>query len=206
MTLVLEKLEPTSLRIMTLSDKMIIPTKGSQFVPVMTSIAVSNGVVLAKGQAMVETGIAIGLPEETYGRLAARTGMAIRLGIAVGSGVIDADYTGEVKVILGDHGQAEYSFSVGDQMAQLIVQEIADANTMEVDDLGTSERGQIGFGSSDLNPKPSITAKEEGITICSLQAETNNNKFFSAPDISHHTRLMRQRKMSSSSRVNAAVI
>jgi len=128
MTLVLEKLEPTSLRIMTLSDKMIIPTKGSQFVPVMTSIAVSNGVVLAKRQAMVETGIAIGLPEETYGRLAARTGMAIRLGIAVGSGVIDTDYTGEVKVILGDPGQAEYSFSAGDQMAQLIVQQIADGS------------------------------------------------------------------------------
>jgi len=172
----------------------------------MTSIAVTKRVVLAKGQAMLETGIAIGLPEETYPRLAARTGMAIKMGIAVGSGVIDADYTGEVKGILADHGQAEYSFSAGDRIAQLIVQKIADADTMEVDDLGITERGQIGVGSSDLNHQPSITAKEEGITICSLQAETNNNKLFSAPDISHHTRLMRQRKLLSSARVNAPVI
>jgi len=49
---------------------------------------------------MVETGIAIGLPEGTYRRLVVRSGIASKIGIAVGGGVIDADYTGEVKVIL----------------------------------------------------------------------------------------------------------
>jgi len=49
---------------------------------------------------MVDTGLPIGLPEGTYGTLATRSGMASKMGIAVGGGVIDADYNGEVKVIL----------------------------------------------------------------------------------------------------------
>ena len=49
---------------------------------------------------LVETGIAIGLPKGTYGRVAARSGMASKHGIAVAGSVLDADYTGEVRVIL----------------------------------------------------------------------------------------------------------
>ena len=90
---------------MKLSDKAIIPTKGSRFAAGHEIYALTNGVVPAKGQKMVEMGIAIGLPEGTYGRLAARSGMARRMGIAVGGGVIDSDYTGEVKVILRNHGE-----------------------------------------------------------------------------------------------------
>ena len=66
--------------------------------------ALTDRLVPAKGKAMVETGIAMGLPEGTYGRLAARSGMPSKMGIAVGSGVIDADYTREVKVIVRNHG------------------------------------------------------------------------------------------------------
>ena len=95
---------------------------------------------------MVETGIAIGLPEATYGRLAARSGMASKMGIAVGGGVIDADYTGEVKVILRNHGEADSVFKGGDRIAQLIIQKVANTNTMEVDDLEITEGGK---GASD---------------------------------------------------------
>ena len=56
--------------------------------------------VCVGGQSLVETGIMIGLPEGTYGRLAARSGLASKMVIVVGSGEIDTDYTGEVKVIL----------------------------------------------------------------------------------------------------------
>src|SRR5437588_7089202 len=54
----------------------------------------------SKGQVLVETGIAIGLPKGTYGRLASRSGLATKEGIEVGAGVIDADYTGELRVLL----------------------------------------------------------------------------------------------------------
>jgi len=88
-----ERHEPTSLRIMKLSDKAIIPTKGLRFPASHDIYALTDGLVPAKGQTIVETGIAIGLPEGTYGRLAVRSGMASKMEIAVDGGVIDPDYT-----------------------------------------------------------------------------------------------------------------
>jgi len=76
----------------------------------------SNPTVPAKGQTMVETSIAIGLPEGTYGRLAARGGMASKMGIAVGGGVTDADDTGQVKVVLRNHGKADCVFKAKDRI------------------------------------------------------------------------------------------
>jgi len=131
--------------------------------------------------------------------------MASKMGIAVGGGVIDADYTGEVKVILRNHGEADCVFKTGDRIAQLIIEKVANADAMEVDDLETTERGTMGFGSSNLNPKRSFTAKEEEINICFLHADTSENEFFSAADIGYHPRLMKEREMLSSTHVNAAV-
>ena len=74
---------------------------------------------------------------------------------------------------------------------------------MEVDNLQTTERGEFGFRSSDLNPKRSITAKEEGVKICFLHADQDNNEFFSVADIGYHPRLTKDRDMISSAHVNA---
>ena len=203
--LVLEKREPTSLRIMKLSDKAIIPSKGSRFAAGHDIYALTNGLVAAKAQPTVETGIAIGFPDGTYGRLAARSGMSSKMGIAVGGGVIDTYYTGEVKVILRNHGEADCVFKAGDRIAQLIVEKVAHADAMEVDDLEITERGKMGFGSRDMNTKRSITAKEEKIKICFLHADISENEFFTAADIGYHSRLMKGREMLSSAHVNAAL-
>jgi len=82
--LIPETRESGNLRIRKLSDKAIIPTKGSRFGAGHDIYALIDGLVPAKGQTMVEMGIAIGMPEGTYGRLAARSGMASKMGIAVG--------------------------------------------------------------------------------------------------------------------------
>jgi len=190
---------------MKLSDKAIIPRKESRFGAGNDIYALTDGTVPAKGETMVETGIAIGLPEGTYGRLAVRSGMASKMGIAVGGGVIDADYTREVRVILRNHGEADCVFKAGDRIAQLIVEEVANADAMEVDDLGITERGKMGFGSSDMNPKRSITPQEEKIKIGFLHTDTSENKFFSAADIGYHPRLMNEKEMLSSAHVNAAL-
>jgi len=79
--------------------------------------------------------------------------MASKMGIAVGGGVIEADYTGEVKVILRNQSEADCVFKAGDRIAQLIVEKIANADAMEVDSLETTEGGELDFRSSDLNPK-----------------------------------------------------
>jgi len=153
----------------------------------------------------VERVIAIGLPEGTYERLAARSGMACKMGIAVGGGVIDADYTGEVKIILRNHGEADCVFKARDRIAELIVEKVANADPMEVDDPGITERGKMGFGSNDMNPKRSITAKEEEVKICFLHTDTSENEFFSTADIGYHTRVMKEKEMSSRAHVNAAL-
>jgi len=179
---------------MKLSDKAIIPTKGSRFAVGDDICALTDGLVPAKGQTMVETGIAIGLPEGTYGRLGTRCGMASKMGIAVSGGVIDADYKGEVQVILRNHGEKGCVFKAGYPIAPLIIEKVANADAMEVDDLETTERGKSGFGPNDLNPKGSITAKEEGVKICFLHADTETNEFFSAADIGCHPRLTKEER------------
>jgi len=96
-------------------------------------------------------------------------------------------------------------FNAGDRIAQDIIETVANPEALEVDDLGTTEPGKADFGSSDLNPKRSITAKEEGVKIYFLHAASNSNEFFSAADINHHPRLTREREMLSSAHVNTAL-
>jgi len=203
--LIPETCQAGNLRIMKVSDKAIIPTQGSRFAAGHDIYALTDSLVPAKGQTMVETGIAIGLREGTYGRLAARSGMASKMGIAVGGGVIDGDYTGEVTVLLRNRGEADCVFKGGDRIAQLIIEKVANANAMEVDDLETTERGKMGFGSRDVNPKRSITAKEAEVKICFVHADASANEFFTTADIGYHPRLMREREMLSSTHVNAAL-
>jgi len=81
-----------------------------------------DGTIPAQRQMLVDTGIAIGLPRGTHARLAARSGMASRHGIAVGGGVKDADYSVEIEVILRNHGDTSYEFKAGDRIAQLLVE------------------------------------------------------------------------------------
>ena len=69
-----------------------MPTKGSRMAAGHDIYPLNNGTIPAQRQMLVETGISIGLPKGTNGSLAARSGMASKQGIAVGGGVIDADY------------------------------------------------------------------------------------------------------------------
>jgi len=77
---------------------------------------------------------------------------------------------------------------------------------MEVDDLGISERGKMGFRSSDMNPKRSITTKEEEVKVGFLHADISENQFFSAADIGYHPRLMKEKEMLSRAHVSAALM
>jgi len=95
---------------------------------------------------LVDTRIAIGLPREIYGRLAARSAIASKHGMAVGGGVIHADYTGEIKVILRNQGNASYAFKAGDRITQVIVEKIQTQDAMEIDNREDTKRGTREFG------------------------------------------------------------
>ncbi|RKP05110.1 deoxyuridine 5'-triphosphate nucleotidohydrolase, partial [Thamnocephalis sphaerospora] len=99
-------------------------------------------------QEAVPTGLAIKLPEGTYGRVAPRSGLALRQAVDVHAGVIDPDYRGEVCGVLYNHGDKEVQLSRGDRFAQLIVEKVATPMVREVKELDETKRGTGGFGST----------------------------------------------------------
>jgi dUTP pyrophosphatase len=108
-------------------------------------------VVLAPGaRAAIPTGLAIALPEGYEGQVRPRSGLALRDGVTTLNtpGTIDADYRGEVKVILINHGAEAVSIRRGDRIAQLIVAPVAQAVWSEVTTLDQTGRGAGGFGST----------------------------------------------------------
>ena len=106
---------------------------------------------LAPGaRAGVPTGIAIALPDGYEAQVRPRSGLALHYGVTVlnAPGTIDADYRGEIKVILVNHGTEPFTVSRGDRIAQLVVVDVEAPEIVETDDLGDSSRGAGGFGSS----------------------------------------------------------
>lgn len=85
------------------------PTRGSAFAAGYDMYAAKETVIPAKGKALVDTGIAVAVPEGTYGRVAPRSGLASKHFIDVGAGVIDADYRGEVKVLLFNFSEVDFT-------------------------------------------------------------------------------------------------
>jgi len=77
-----------------------IPTKGTRGAAGHDLYAIEDKTIPAKGQQVVKTGISLRLPNGTYGRIAPRSGLAVKHGITVNAGVIDRDYTGEIGVVL----------------------------------------------------------------------------------------------------------
>jgi dUTP pyrophosphatase len=84
----------------------------------------------------------------TDGRIAPRSGLASKHMIDTGAGVIDADYRGQVKVLLFNHGEKDFEVKEGDRVAQLVLERIYTPDVMEVQELEESVRGAGGFGST----------------------------------------------------------
>ncbi|KAI8807442.1 mitochondrial deoxyuridine 5'-triphosphate nucleotidohydrolase [Cladochytrium replicatum] len=105
-------------------------------------------VIPAHGRSLVKTGLVIALPEGTYGRIAPRSGLAVKHFIDTGAGVIDGDYRGEVGVLLFNFGEKDFAVAEGDRIAQLILERIAVADVVEVESMDETKRGAGGFGST----------------------------------------------------------
>lgn len=101
---------------------------------------------------MVPTGIAIALPPGWEAQMRPRSGLAAKHGISLVNtpGTIDADYRGEIKVILINHGSEEFTINRGDRIGQMVIAPVWQANFEEVDDLDETARGAGGFGSTGV--------------------------------------------------------
>lgn len=98
----------------------------------------------------IPTGIALEIPEGYVGLIYARSGLACKSGLAPANkvGVIDADYRGEVMVVLHNHGHQTKWIEHGDRIAQLVIAPVVQGNFHVVDVLGDTQRGSGGFGST----------------------------------------------------------
>lgn len=115
------------------------------------SACIPADITLAPGKrALIPTGFAIALPPGTEAQVRPRSGLAAKHGITVlnAPGTIDADYRGEIGVILINHGDAAFTISRGMRIAQMVVAPVVQAALAEVEELPVSERGAGGFGST----------------------------------------------------------
>lgn len=105
----------------------------------------------AGGRCLVPTGLAMEIENPNYvAIIAARSSMALKYGVTManGIGVIDSDYRGELKVLLHNSSQEDFVIQPGDRIAQLILLPVDLPQIQEVAELGDTQRGQGGFGST----------------------------------------------------------
>jgi dUTP pyrophosphatase len=138
-----------SLGVKKLTYDAIVPTRGSDGAVGYDLYSSEDAVVPCQaGRALVGTGITVVLPQGVYGRVAPRSGLAVKHCINVGAGVIDPDYTGEIKVVLFNHGENDFEIKKGDRIAQLVLERCETPPIEEISIVEDTERGSDGFGST----------------------------------------------------------
>jgi len=143
--------EPQTLLVKKLSDDATLPVRGSDWSAGYDLAASRPASIPPGGRAVVHTDLSVACPAGTYARIAPRSGLAIKKGIDVGAGVVDADYRGPVGVILFNlDSNNSFEVKVGDRIAQLILEKISMAAIEEVKDLDETVRGAGGFGSTGV--------------------------------------------------------
>jgi len=111
--------------------------------------AVSEPLILAPGDiALIPTGFAIALPNGHEAQIRPRSGLAVKHGIGLinSPGTIDADYRGEVKIALINHGRSDFTINRGDRIAQMVIHQVCQARIAPVTELNASARNAGGFG------------------------------------------------------------
>jgi dUTP pyrophosphatase len=145
---------PRGLPVRKLYSDAKMPVRANPTDAGLDLFAQEDGSLLPGQRTLVSTGISITVPINHYGRIAPRSGLAVKAGIDVLAGVIDHSYTGEVKVVLinlsnGDETQ-RFTWRKGDKIAQLIIEKCLLIDPVEVGELASSARGAGGFGSTGV--------------------------------------------------------
>ena len=135
-----------------LNPKVELPkykTEGSSGMDLMALI--KNPITIkSQNSALIPTGLSIAIPEDTEVQIRPRSGLAAKSNISVLNtpGTIDSDYRGEIKIILFNHGNKEFTVNNNDRIAQMILMPVLKAEFKEVEELPKTIRGSGGFGST----------------------------------------------------------
>lgn len=120
-------------------------------VDLSAAVGADEPVILVPGErALIATGLAMEIPAGFEAQIRPRSGLAIRNGITAlnSPGTIDADYRGEVKIILINHGTESFVIERGMRIAQMVIAPVIKASFMISDSLSETQRGEGGFGST----------------------------------------------------------
>jgi dUTP pyrophosphatase len=137
-----------TLRVKLFDDNATLPARGTPGAVGYDLACIEDFVLDIQSHLLVPTGLGFQLPNGVYGRIAPRSGLTVKHGIHIGAGVVDPDYMGEVKVAMFNLGLEPVSFKKGDRIAQLILERCEVPEVVEVDILGSTQRGGGGFGST----------------------------------------------------------
>lgn len=137
-----------SLKVKKLSPDAQLPTRGSEGAAGYDLQSIESCVILPGKRAVVATGLSFEIPAGVYGRIAPRSGLAVKHGIQVGAGVVDSDYRGEAKVVLFNHDINPYVIKPGYRIAQLILERCETPKVEEIVESTETNRGEGGFGST----------------------------------------------------------
>jgi dUTP pyrophosphatase len=132
----------------------VYQTSSAAGLDLVAAISVNVRLVLQPGgRDLIPTGLAIELPEGFEAQIRPRSGLALKHGVTLVNtpGTIDADYRGEICVIVINHGSEPFEIVRGDRIAQMIVAPVVQARLVEVDQLSSSQRGAGGFGSTGVS-------------------------------------------------------
>jgi len=147
-----------------LSEDATMPKRGSPF-SAGFDLSSSEGVIIPPhARKVVKTGLSIACPPGTYARIAPRSGLAVKNFIDTGAGVVDADYRGEVGVVLFNFGEEAFEVKKGDRIAQLILEQISMAEAVQVEELDDTVRGVGGFGSTGISGDVESPSKKRPIS------------------------------------------
>ena len=140
--------DETELKFKKLTENATTPVRGSRYAAGFDLFSAEFKEILPRCHAVVNTDIGVILPRGTYGRVAPRSGLAVKKFVGVGAGVVDFDYRGNVGVVLFNHGTDSFRVKKGDKIAQFIVEKICVPRLIEVNELSETERGTNGYGST----------------------------------------------------------
>jgi len=144
----IENIESLKAKVMLLDSNGKVPTKANENDAGFDLYSNTNTIIPAKQRKTVSTGIALEMPEHLAGLIWPRSGLSVKQGIDVLAGVIDSGYRGELMVCLYNTSDENVVIHTGDRIAQIIFQEVPRVKLEVHSTLGSSQRGENGFGSS----------------------------------------------------------
>lgn len=133
-----------------LTPQAKVPTRANRTDAGADLYSIEEVTIQPQERKLVSTGICLEIPEGYYGRIAPRSGLAVKNGIDVLAGVVDSSYRGEIKVVLFNSDKSNTFFvQKGDRIAQIIIEDHFNFEFVEVvEELSQSDRGDSGFGST----------------------------------------------------------